>query len=120
MNDDIADEERLVVDNYFYAHAALCEHFGYTDDWRVFPFADKRSYYWACDGDTIYYADSEDELARQKGAYYESPICTYRYLSKYVYEAGDLTMIIEDTQTDGNIFLSIFSNERRREVPADE
>jgi hypothetical protein len=68
-----------------------------------------------CDGSTVCFADTEDELRTQDGKYYENVVYTQRFLRKWVYESDDYTMIVVDTMTDGNKFLKVFDNEKRRE-----
>ena len=52
------------------------------------------------------FADTIKKLNNEAvGDYYCNSIYTQRFLSKWVYRGGDLTMISVDTHTDGNKFL---------------
>ncbi len=109
--DDILNDQNLKVTNYFKALAGIHEMFGYREDWRSFPLEDCRDYYWKIEDDEVYY--SEDEFTCTEDSTYSSPVYTYRHLNKYVYTTSELTMVLVDTQCDFNIFLMIFSNEKK-------
>jgi hypothetical protein len=97
--------------------AELLAYFGYVEGWRVLPLDDARQYFWKLDGEgpgTVKYADTEEELAKETGQYYTGEIYTYRHLPKWVYRGADFTMIVVDTNTDGNKFLQVFTNANER------
>lgn len=105
-----------LLDKYLELQKEIYEYFGYKEDWRVFPIEDCRNYYWWCDERFVRFAETEEKLQdTERGEYYENEVYTYRHLDKYVYKGDDYTMIICDTHTDGNIFISIFSNDRERQ-----
>lgn len=60
------------------------------------------------------FADTETELQAVSGNFYIEQICT-RNLSKWVYRGEMYTMIVVDTQTDGNKFLRIFDNAKEQD-----
>ncbi len=106
-----------LLDEYFEIQKRIYAHFGYVEDWVKIPLDDATAYFWRCDGVTVDFAETEAELNSQDGEYYANEVYTQRFLPKWVYEAeaGDYTMICVDTQTDGNKFLQIFDNAKRRE-----
>tara|TARA_B110000263_G_scaffold191115_1_gene168962 strand:+ start:253 stop:582 length:330 start_codon:yes stop_codon:yes gene_type:complete len=106
-----------LLDQYFEIQKQIYEHFGYTEDWVVIPLDDAREYFWQCDGHTVRFAKTVEEL-ESNGDYYENEVYTQRFLSKWVYEADDYTMICSDTRTDGNKFLQVFDNAKRYEKVA--
>jgi hypothetical protein len=88
--------------------------FGYEDDWRVFPVVDHRAFWWQVNDKEVLYGEAPEDLENEESmGLYSSVIYTYRHLDKYIYEIDTHTMILMDTQCDNNIFLAIFSNERR-------
>lgn len=106
-----------LLKNYFDLQKQLYEYFGYEENWRVFPIDDATAYYWRLEGEgpgTVYFADTVEDLEDKddRGNYYSSEIYTQRHLEKWVYRGKDYTMIVVDTQTDGNKFLSIFDNSK--------
>ena len=108
-----------LLDRYNEAIAAVHAYFGYVEDWRVIPLDDGREHYWYLDGGeahgaTLHYAYSEEELTTEEGNYYEAAVYTYYHLPKWVYRGPEYTMVSIDTQTDGNKFLMVLSNERER------
>lgn len=106
-----------LLDDYFELQAKIFEHFGYVEDWRVIPLDDSRGYFWKLKGEgpgTVHFAPTEDELASEEGDYFTHSIYTNRFLPKWVYRAEDYTMVVVDTQTDGNVFLQVFDNAKER------
>ena len=109
--DDILNDQNLLLTNYFDMRQSVFEMFGYKEDWRSFPLEDCRDYYWRMVNETtIDYCD--DEHFRDENTY-RGYIYTYRHLSKYIYETTELTMCLIDTRCDFNIFLMVFSNEKK-------
>lgn len=104
-----------LLNDYFKIQKQLYEYFGYEEKWKVFPLDDSTQYYWMLDGEgpgKVHFADTITELAQQTGNYYENVIYTQRHLKKWVYRGKDYTMVVVDTQTDGNKFLQIFDNSK--------
>ena len=108
------------LSQYFDLQGEIYSYFGYRDDWRVFPLDDQTMQHWMLVGAEPEtgaggrVAWSEDRLTR---AVIETgtTLCgglvyTQRHLPKWVYRAEKYTLIVVDTQTDGNKFLMVFSN----------
>jgi hypothetical protein len=95
----------------------IFKYFGYVEDWRVLPLNDCTSYYWYLDQEgnghgTVNFASSPEDFTNEVGEYYQDEIYTQRHLPKWVYRGEEYTMIVVDTHTDGNQFLSIFDNSK--------
>lgn len=107
-----------LLDQYFEIQKQLFAYFGYVEDWRILPLDDATTYYWTLSGesygDSVTYAETEEELLSETGNYYTNEIYTQRHLSKWVYRGKDYTMIAVDTNCDGNKLLQVFLNERER------
>lgn len=106
----LLDQEQAIRQQIF-------DYFEYVEDWRVLPFDDSTMYYWRLDGESpgnVCFADSEQELTDETGNYYENAIYTQRHLPKWVYRGEDYTMVVVDTQTDGNEWLQILDNAKER------
>ena len=106
-----------LLDNYITLQKQIFEYFGYEENWCVLPIDDATDYYWRLDGEgpgTVYFADTVEDLEDkdESGNYYSNEIYTQRHLPKWVYRGKDYTMIVVDTQTDGNKLLSIFDNSK--------
>jgi hypothetical protein len=54
----------------------------------------------------------ENLLDAEVGNYYSKEIYTPRHLTKWVYSGKDYTMVVVDTDTDGNKFIQIFDNSK--------
>jgi len=104
-----------LLDQFFDIQSRVHEYFGYAENYRVFPLDDAREYFWRFDGQFVIFARTETDLDSD-GDYYENELYTQRHLSKWVYETDDYTMIVVDTHTDGNKFLQVFANEKRRDT----
>jgi len=112
------------LDRFFEARAAIFTHVGYVEDWCVLPIDDSRDQFWAIDEherewvkfspkrEAIAYwiAGHDDEYGPYGNECYENAIYTQRHLKKWVYRGAELTLVVVDTQTDGNKFLQIFRN----------
>lgn len=107
---ELLDKEQAIRQQIF-------DYFGYQEDWRVLPLDDAREFFWKLDGEgpgTVKFANTEEELANEEGLYYKNEIYTQRHLPKWVYRGPDYTMVVVDTNTDGNQFLQIFDNAKER------
>ncbi len=107
-----------LLDQYNSARQQVFDYFGYVEDWRVLPLDDARKYFWTLEGEgpgIVKYASTESELKKESGeAYYENEIYTQRHLPKWVYRGAEYTLIVVDTQCDGNKFLQVFANVNER------
>jgi len=106
-----------LLDKFNAVRQEIFNYFGYKEDWRVLPLDDAREYFWSLDGlgpGTVKFADTEDELKDESGNYYEDEIYTQRHLPQWVYRGEHFTMVVVDTNTDGNQFLRIFDNDKER------
>lgn len=131
-DDDIDIDD--IVDSFFDAREAIFDHVGYVEDWRVLPIDDSRDDFWAVDKhdrEWVKYSPSREALAYwlehddfgpHGDKLYENAIYTQRHLPKWVYRGEELTLVVADTQTDGNQYLQLFRNEnevRSGEQPAE-
>lgn len=93
---------------------AIFDYFGYVEDWCIFPFADYRDMVWQIEGSEtrgcVISSSSLEEF--ENGDTYSDEIYTQRFLPKWVYRGKDYTMILIDTQTDGNRLLAIYDNKK--------
>jgi hypothetical protein len=106
-----------LLDDYFELQRKIFDYFGYVEGWRVLPIDDARCHYWRLEGEGpgyVRFADSEDELTSESGNYYEHEIYTQWHLSQWVYRASGYTLVVVDTNTDGNQLLQVFDNSLER------
>jgi hypothetical protein len=113
-----------LVDRFFEARAAIFAHVGYDENWRVLPIDDSRDDFWAVDENehawvkfspkrealVSWLVGPDGEFRDYSDVLYENRIYTQRHLSKWVYRGAELTLVVVDTQTDGNKLLRIFRN----------
>ena len=109
---------------YLKAKQKVHDYFGYMSDWAEIPIESYTNMYWILmqneNGSGIvrfHEKDDETGLYSLGENYYEHMIYTQRHLPKWVYVGKDYTMISVDTRTDGNKFLGIFDNSKRRYLP---
>lgn len=112
-----------LLNDYFTLQKKIYKYFGYEEDWRVIPLDDGTEYYWAISGydsgDTVRFAKTKKILLDlDDGEHYSNDIYTQRHLDKWVYKGEDYTMVVVDTNTDGNKFLQIFDN--MKEIPYED
>lgn len=106
-----------LLDEYLSLKAQIFEYFGYVEDWVVLQIDDARGYFWRLDGEgpgVVRFAEKEEHLDDGSGDHYENEIYTQRHLPKWVYRGAEFTLIVVDTNTDGNRFLQIFDNSKER------
>lgn len=102
-----------LLENYEKALQEIYDHVGFVEDYIIYPINDNTEYFWDCDGETIFFADTEKEFEDEDGNYYESEVYTQRFYKKWIYEGKDFTMIFEDTHTDGMKYFAVFDNAKR-------
>ena len=102
-----------LLENYEKALQEIYDHVGFVEDWVIYPINDNTEYFWDCNGETIFFADTEKEFEDEDGNYYESEVYTQRFYQKWIYEGKDFTMIFEDTHTDGMKYFAVFDNSKR-------
>lgn len=114
-----------VMDRFLEARKELFAHVGYVEDWCVFPVDDSRDQFWTVDKTErewvkfspkrealLYWLEEhDDEYGDYAKVLYQNAIYTQRFLPKWVYRGAELTMIVVDTQTDGNKFVQFFRND---------
>lgn len=88
--------------------------FGYVEQWRSFPFSDRRDCYWLRTEHQFAYSSEPltEEAVIAGTALSSGVVYTQRHLAKWVYEAEGFVMALIDTRCDGNIFLMVFRAER--------
>ncbi len=100
-----------LLDDYFKLQEYRYKYFGFVEDWVVLPLDDSRERYWMITkDDTIIHSLSKEDVLNDTGNYCEDYIYKQRFYKKWVYRGDDFTMIMIDTRTYGNRFLSIFDN----------
>ncbi len=104
-----------LLSQYFELQKQIYEHFGYVENWVVLPLCDSTEYFWWCDGTTVKFASTEQDLLSESGQCFENEVYKQRFLPKWAYTAEDFTMICVETHTDGNKFLQVFDNTKKRE-----
>jgi len=109
-----------LIDKYFNILQEVYDYFGYREGWRTFAVVDYREYVWdLIDGDDrVGYSHGPitEESIEYGMDIFDSEVFTYTNQTKWTYEKEDYTMILLDTQTDGNIDLAIFDNKKRQRL----
>ncbi len=117
------------IDEYFKLQQEIYNLFGYKEEWRVYPLDDRRDVWWSIQGNTVWWSkkkENHQQLIDQEYDYdgipdsdvYSGDIRGNWRLDPYnlqIYQDADkkLSMIIIDTNTDFNVFLTIFDNDKR-------
>lgn len=91
------------------AQQALYDHVEFTEDWTIYPIDDKTDMFWevTVNEREVNFGPSADEVDM-----YSDEIIHHRFYPKSVYRGVEMTMIIVDTQCDGNKFFAFFDNEK--------
>lgn len=110
------------LDDYFAAERKVHDFFGFEGCWRVFPLEDMRKCFWYVDedGQEVKFDYSEEPfLDKDLGPQYSNSIISPDFSpedSPGVYRKDGYTMIVVDTQCDGNKFLAIFDNTKEMKM----
>lgn len=120
MEKDITDITKdfmnKTIDSYFTLENAIHRYFDYKEVYRTIPVLDQRDCEWCYKNETLYLAYINLEKALENDiccCYY---LYKQRFLQKHVYETSDFTMICCDTKVDGNKYLVILDNNKRKEL----
>ena len=102
------------LNRYFTLQQEIYDYFGYQDDWVVISIDDNAI---NCEWGLHLESDGGGKVTwKDKGGdIYSNLIYTQRFLPKWVYEGPEYTMVVVDTETDGNKFLQIFDNSLRND-----
>ncbi|HET8685881.1 MAG TPA: hypothetical protein VFM18_04370 [Methanosarcina sp.] len=94
---NIKSKLKLVVDT----QKEIFDYFGYEEGWHVYPIEDRTEYFWGYDyPDTVAFSETNEfDLSK-----------TYEDFIVGQYPKDDFTLIIVNTQCDGNSFAAIFDN----------
>lgn len=106
-----------LLDDFLELRRKIFDYFGYVEDWRVLPLDDRRGHHWMLmqhstgSGEVAWSPEPFTEEAIEAGqAVFSAAIYTQRHLPKWVYRGPEHTMVVVDTNTDGNQLLMIFDN----------
>lgn len=102
-----------IIKNYESALQAIYDHVGFKEDWAIAPIDNCTDKFWNTDGETVYYADSEEEFKAEEGNFYIDDVYKQKFYDKWVYEGKDFTMIFCDPRVDGMKWFRIFDNTKR-------
>lgn len=108
-----------LLKEYFQLQKQIYSYFGYVEDWAVIPLDDQTDQYWVLcqepdgSGIVMFYSEPITQEVLDSGLFYCNRIYTQQFLPKWIYKGSEHTMVCIDTQTDGNKFLAVFSNDRQ-------
>lgn len=102
-----------LIQNYTEALQSIYDHVGFKEDWVIAPIDDCTDTFWNTDGETVYYADSEEEFKTKEGNFYFENVYKQRFYKKWIYEGKDFTMIFCDPHVDGMKWFRLFDNSKR-------
>jgi len=101
-----------LLTDYFELQQRIYTYFGYVEEWQVFPLEDSTKYWWFISNTCVHFATTREKLNDEEERNMDE-LFHYRGTSQAVFEGEEYTLIVVDTYTDGNKFLSIFDNKKR-------
>lgn len=93
------------IDQYFSLRNEIFDEFQFIEEWHQYPLSDYRDYFWTEDGSSVRF-DEKPLLIDKEPDYY----C--QILKKKVYRKDGFALIIVDTNGDGNVYASIFDEDK--------
>lgn len=116
----VVKKEKKVLDDYFAIRENVFEYFGYKERARAYPIDDMRDVYWSRDDTHIYWSykkEHQQQCLKQFHDYQNIPdddaYSDVLLEGPWISIDGKYTLFLEDTQTDGNVFLRIFDNAKK-------
>lgn len=100
------------LDDYFAAEKKVHEYFGYEGHWHTYPLDDKRDCFWCINGNEVLFDDDEECFKDPDLGPQYSDVIISNDEKRLIYCKGKYTMMVVDTQCDGNKFLAIFDNSK--------
>lgn len=99
------------LDEYNKLKKEIHEYFGYIEDWCIYPIEDSREVYWKLEDDCVNFWNNKENV----GKFLDDDGYSHRILNnlpKSIYIKDNYTMIVVDTECDGNKYLQIFDNNK--------
>jgi DNA-directed RNA polymerase subunit RPC12/RpoP len=111
----------VLISQHFNSYRSILNYFKCPESWQLFPLEDHRDMYWALrrgvfDDSNIMWSPEPitEELLSSGRDYYTAEIYKTVHLPGSTFEGPEFTMILVDTNTDGNILLMIFDNKKKQ------
>ncbi len=102
------------LDEFNIAQQSIYDYFGFKEGWTVFPIDDRRKYYWENNATEVMFYDSIEAYKNQDGNHsYTDDILHHNSYPKAVYDGVEYTLIMVNTNVDGNRFLAIYDNSKK-------
>ena len=100
-----------IMDNYNNALQSLYNAVGFVEDWTVLPIDDRTDMFWHID-EIDNCVRFQQNIEKIDSDYYENKIYKQKFYDKWIYRGEKLTMIMVDTQVDGNQFFAFYDNNK--------
>lgn len=97
-----------LMESFNKAKQEIYDHVGFKEDWTVYAIDDQTNMFWKIEGGEVRFAETVEKVDSDEG--YSDEILTHRFYPKSIYRGKNLTLIMVDTNTDGNKFFSIYDN----------
>jgi hypothetical protein len=107
------------IDRYFELRKQILEAFGYQEEWRHYPIDDCRGDYWMLTKSGSIVVHSPEPFTEKSISSGSAIYVGHRHHKEHIWRKPSLglTLTHVDTQYGGNIFLSIFSNDKEENNP---
>lgn len=103
-----------LLDKYKESLKAIHEYFNFEEDWCVYPIDDRREMYWFTVESSIIQFKKLEDYTNLSDEIYTDTIWRYSGYPQ-ILKGPNYSMILINTQTDGNVFWAIYCNDK--EVP---
>lgn len=102
-----------LLNRYQEIEQQIYNYFGYKEDWSKFCIDDCTEYFWyfgKCED--VFYCNARNKEEAKKIILIGIESYSCRIINNHIYKKNDLTLMLLNTECDGNIFLSIFDNSK--------
>jgi hypothetical protein len=102
------------------SYAAILEHFGCPQTWQEYMLDEQLDVHWflARHGDTVVYSpkpitpEALKDFGEEGCPINDVHVMSHRHMDSSIYRKDDHVLILIDTQTDGNRFLTLYSADK--------
>lgn len=105
-----------LLNKYQEIEQQIYDYFDYEEEWSKFCIENCTEYFWylgKCE--YVFYCNAKNKEEAKEIILIGVESYSSRIINNSIYKKNDLTLILLDTECDGNVFLSIFDNSKKIE-----
>ncbi len=104
-----------LIERFDNAKQDLYDHVGFKEDWVIYAIVNRTEMFWKITSNQkeVRFAETKKKfISTADSGYYFNEILTHRNYNKSIYRGKEFTMILVNTNIDGNKFFAFYSNDK--------